>query len=279
MPSLQSLNLDTNSLSGAIPPCISNLTTSPAVFLQLGSNQFSGTLPAALGAMSTLFFLDLSNNLLSGTLPSSFNSLNNLMVMCVSWGAMLLGHWHWHWERTPLTHLPSTQVPPIKRALRRRHRAHPSERRDPARLSQPATAAAAVAPLAAAPVAAASIAAAPLTTASISTAAQSAATQSSFVSTTVATPAIAAATIATPAIATTSQPAFPTAAQPARCRHLRQPQVLLRPPPIAWPWNWRRARHPHPGALLPLRRLPGASPQEAAAAGVGAQTGVPICDR
>ena len=79
-----SLDLRSNSLSGAVPPEIGGLIN--LSHLHLGFNQLTGTLPPELGNLTRLEFLDLSYNRLWGELPSSmtaltwltlFNSLSN----------------------------------------------------------------------------------------------------------------------------------------------------------------------------------------------------------
>jgi hypothetical protein len=76
------LYLSNNSLSGAIPPAIGNMSLSE---LHLDNNQLTGTIPHALGKLSRLTVFDASYNQLSGSIPASFKNLQNL-------GAIYLQH-------------------------------------------------------------------------------------------------------------------------------------------------------------------------------------------
>ena len=71
------LDLRGNSLSGAIPPEIGNLTN--LVYLDLGANNLSGTIPSEIWNLTKLTYLDLSKfNNLTGTLPSEIGNLTDL---------------------------------------------------------------------------------------------------------------------------------------------------------------------------------------------------------
>ena len=71
-----SLDLRSNSLSGAVPPEIGGLIN--LSHLHLGSNQLTGTLPPELGNLTRLEFLDLSYNRLWGELPRGMTALSVL---------------------------------------------------------------------------------------------------------------------------------------------------------------------------------------------------------
>ncbi len=70
------LYLDSNQLSGSIPPELGNL--SQLSWLCLGSNQLSGSIPPELGNLSQLSYLFLGNNGLSGSIPSELGNLSQL---------------------------------------------------------------------------------------------------------------------------------------------------------------------------------------------------------
>jgi hypothetical protein len=62
---------------------------------QLEDNALSGSLPATLGALASLFTLDVTANRLSGALPASYDGLLSMKYMCVTWHVT----WHavtWH---------------------------------------------------------------------------------------------------------------------------------------------------------------------------------------
>jgi hypothetical protein len=67
------LGLDSNQLSGAIPPALGNLDNLQV--LGLSSNQLSGAIPPALGNLANLQWLYLYVNQLSGALPRSLMNL------------------------------------------------------------------------------------------------------------------------------------------------------------------------------------------------------------
>ncbi|CAM0953992.1 unnamed protein product [Alopecurus aequalis] len=74
---LSSLDLSFNSITGKVSPVLLNLSS--LNFLNLGSNNLSGSLPDISPLISTI---DLSYNMLSGRLPSWVN-MNNLQVNLV----------------------------------------------------------------------------------------------------------------------------------------------------------------------------------------------------
>ena len=74
-----SLDLRSNSLSGAVPPEIGILIN--LSHLHLGFNQLTGTLPSELGNLTRLEFLDLRYNRLWGELPSSMTALTRLISL------------------------------------------------------------------------------------------------------------------------------------------------------------------------------------------------------
>jgi len=70
------LNLDSNQLSGNIPPELGNLSN--LLRLDLRSNQLSGSIPPELGNLSNLTRLYLSSNQLNGSIPPELGNLSNL---------------------------------------------------------------------------------------------------------------------------------------------------------------------------------------------------------
>ena len=77
--SLRNLHLDSNRLSGGIPPSLGNLSN--LEWLYLGSNQLSGEIPEELARLSSLQNFYLSYNQLSGEVPEELGRLSNLQVM------------------------------------------------------------------------------------------------------------------------------------------------------------------------------------------------------
>ncbi|KAJ6812306.1 putative inactive leucine-rich repeat receptor-like protein kinase [Iris pallida] len=72
LPSLESLSLSDNNLSGPLPPGLSLLPRLRV--LDLSKNSLSGRLPEDLGSLPSLRSLDLSHNALSGPIPDSLFS-------------------------------------------------------------------------------------------------------------------------------------------------------------------------------------------------------------
>ena len=76
------LELPSNSLSGAIPPVVGDLTGLEA--LDLSSNGLTGEIPAALESLTALGTLDLSGNGLRGEIPSDLGDLTALTTLDLS---------------------------------------------------------------------------------------------------------------------------------------------------------------------------------------------------
>ncbi len=70
------LNLASNQLTGTIPTEIGSLTNLTS--LNLGSNQLTGTIPAEIGSLTNLASLRLSGNQFTGAIPTEIGSLANL---------------------------------------------------------------------------------------------------------------------------------------------------------------------------------------------------------
>ena len=71
------MNLGDNSLSGAIPPELGNLTR--LLTLRLYGNELSGAIPSELGNLTNLQTLRLYDNSLSGAIPPELGNLTNLL--------------------------------------------------------------------------------------------------------------------------------------------------------------------------------------------------------
>lgn len=77
-----SLDLYDNNLDGIyIPDCIGNLTA--LEYLDLGYNNFEGTLPSFLVNLTSLEYLFLGGNDFEGSIPSSYSNLTNLKMFYI----------------------------------------------------------------------------------------------------------------------------------------------------------------------------------------------------
>jgi len=70
-----------NQFSGTIPAAIGRLTR--LVTLNLAVNNLSGSIPASIGNLTNLLTLGLYSNSLNGTLPAELGSLKKLQFLCV----------------------------------------------------------------------------------------------------------------------------------------------------------------------------------------------------
>ncbi|XP_056842471.1 receptor-like protein 35 [Raphanus sativus] len=82
LPSLNSLSLSHNNLSGEVLFSIGNL--SHLTFLDLSNNLFSGGIPLSIGNLSHLASLDLSDNYFSGEISSLTENLPHLTTLGLS---------------------------------------------------------------------------------------------------------------------------------------------------------------------------------------------------
>ena len=73
------LGLSSNSLSGAIPPEIGNLTALTNLYLHY--NQLSGAIPPQIGNLTALKYLNLYYNQLSGAIPPEIGNLTALISL------------------------------------------------------------------------------------------------------------------------------------------------------------------------------------------------------
>lgn len=76
------LDISTNNFSGSIPATIGELSN--LFYFNLTKNRFTGTIPGGLGRISPLQSLDMSSNLLTGAIPSDFASLSMLAIFRIS---------------------------------------------------------------------------------------------------------------------------------------------------------------------------------------------------
>ncbi|CDP15619.1 unnamed protein product [Coffea canephora] len=82
-PSLQSLDVSSNSLQGPIPPSI--CTSSLLWILDLSNNNLSGPIPQCMGNLNqNLDTMDLGNNRLSGTIPNTFSKDNSMRLLMLN---------------------------------------------------------------------------------------------------------------------------------------------------------------------------------------------------
>ncbi|CAI5481057.1 unnamed protein product [Closterium sp. Yama58-4] len=77
-PSLVSLSVGVNYLSGPIPKALGDLPN--LVQLDLHQNSFSGPIPPELGALGKLEYLDISSNQLTGGIPHALAGLSSLQA-------------------------------------------------------------------------------------------------------------------------------------------------------------------------------------------------------
>lgn len=81
-PSLESIYLASNSISGTIPKELGLLSSLKN--LDLSSNAISGTIPANIGYLSQLIYLDLSSNIISGEIPKEIGLLKKISFLNLS---------------------------------------------------------------------------------------------------------------------------------------------------------------------------------------------------
>ncbi len=73
---VQQLNLYNKQLSGSIPAALGELSS--LTHLYLNNNNLSGSIPVTLGNLSSLTHLSINNNNLSGSIPATLGNLSNL---------------------------------------------------------------------------------------------------------------------------------------------------------------------------------------------------------
>ncbi|XP_020572588.1 probable LRR receptor-like serine/threonine-protein kinase At3g47570 [Phalaenopsis equestris] len=77
---LEVLSIDSNRLGGTLPKAIGNLSTQ-LQFLSFGSNQISGTIPFEIENLVNLNMLGMETNLLQGTIPQKIGKLSMLETL------------------------------------------------------------------------------------------------------------------------------------------------------------------------------------------------------
>lgn len=82
LPSLSSLELDYNQLTGVLPEWLGEIRNLQALFLN--GNSIQGPIPPSIGNLSLLFALALAENNLNGTLPPTIGQLSKLKHFDVS---------------------------------------------------------------------------------------------------------------------------------------------------------------------------------------------------
>ncbi|KAF7848081.1 hypothetical protein BT93_L2312 [Corymbia citriodora subsp. variegata] len=80
---VEMIDLSHNSLTGSLPPCITNFSTHLSV-LNLGMNNLEGTIPQSYSWGNSLVTLDLSQNWFEGKLPLSLEKCEFLEVLDLS---------------------------------------------------------------------------------------------------------------------------------------------------------------------------------------------------
>ncbi|OMO57850.1 hypothetical protein COLO4_35038, partial [Corchorus olitorius] len=78
--SLENLDLSHNNLSGVVPHCLGDLSSS-LLMLNLGVNKLYGIIPPIFAEYCRLSFLDLNGNQLEGPLPRSIHNCRQLQVL------------------------------------------------------------------------------------------------------------------------------------------------------------------------------------------------------
>ncbi|XP_018439296.1 probable LRR receptor-like serine/threonine-protein kinase At3g47570 [Raphanus sativus] len=81
--SLEVLSISANGLSGSLRPDLGNILPKIRT-LFLGSNYFTGVIPATLSNISSLEALAIENNELIGSIPWSFGNIQNLQIMALN---------------------------------------------------------------------------------------------------------------------------------------------------------------------------------------------------
>ena len=75
------LNLHANNLTGTLPPALGRLSSLAALDLHGNNNNLTGPIPPELGTLTNLEYLELSNNNLTGPIPPALGALSNLVVL------------------------------------------------------------------------------------------------------------------------------------------------------------------------------------------------------
>ncbi|XP_077229988.1 receptor kinase-like protein Xa21 [Tasmannia lanceolata] len=81
--SLEELSLAANHINGVLPNSIANLSTQ-LIYLTLGRNQISGSIPIGIENLVNLTKLGMEGNYLTGTIPVGIGKLNKLIALSLS---------------------------------------------------------------------------------------------------------------------------------------------------------------------------------------------------
>ena len=84
---LNVLDLDSNMLSGTIPPYVAGLQALEE--FHFFSNNLNGTLPSETGQLTNLQSLQLTQNFLSGTIPSTIGDCSALQFLSLGSNALI----------------------------------------------------------------------------------------------------------------------------------------------------------------------------------------------
>ena len=82
---LEELFLNSNALSGLIPPTLGNITS--LISLNLNANKLAGNIPSVFGNFKSLKYLFVNNNTLSGELPKELGTMTSLQGLDLSYNA------------------------------------------------------------------------------------------------------------------------------------------------------------------------------------------------
>ncbi|ESW09226.1 hypothetical protein PHAVU_009G110600 [Phaseolus vulgaris] len=81
---LRYLNLSSNNLTGSLPQPLFSVLFSNLETLDLSNNMFSGNIPDQIGLLSSLRYLDLGGNVLVGKIPNSITNMTTLQYLTLA---------------------------------------------------------------------------------------------------------------------------------------------------------------------------------------------------
>ena len=87
-PSYNSINIGFNQFSGTLPPVMGSMVN--LTFLSTAGNNLTGSIPTTIGNLNKLVVLDLSRNNLSGSIPTQMGNMSELVIAEV-WNNQLSG--------------------------------------------------------------------------------------------------------------------------------------------------------------------------------------------
>ena len=115
------VDLRSNQLSGSIPTTFGSLTS--LQYLYLDSNQLSGSIPTTLGNLASLQGIMLMSNQLSGNIPTTLGSLTHLRYLNTASAPVPSWQCPW-WEPDSHSELPYRHAPTRERLSRWPERGH-----------------------------------------------------------------------------------------------------------------------------------------------------------